>query len=272
MPSVLIVTRHTPLPWEDGAGAYLHDLARFLARFGFRVEVLWLAPHEHLRWQKLWRLPAAFDSSVRLRLPAAIRCGRYYFFPGMIWYPFKARALHRARELLGKVGVRWSRRSASRPTPTQPNSRGWMSPPSTAESAVVERVVRQLRPDIVLASYAWMCPIFKLLELQRCQCACLTHDIGWKRAKLAAGSGLPPEISREQESTWLQSAGTVIAISESDAIEAAGDRALAALGHHRAQGLRRPGQCLGDFRVGAAPAVRGQRQRVQHRGTRMVSP
>ena len=32
MKKLLIVTRHTPLPWEDGAGAYLHDVARFLAQ------------------------------------------------------------------------------------------------------------------------------------------------------------------------------------------------------------------------------------------------
>src|SRR5476651_2294888 len=126
MQKLLIVTRHTPLPWEDGAGAYFHGLARFLAQAGFRVEVLWLAPHEHLRWQKIWRLPAAFDSSVRLLLPGTIRCGRRYVFFGMIWHPFKAGALHRVRQLLATVGIRVRRRKpAAVIAATGPVRRSW---------------------------------------------------------------------------------------------------------------------------------------------------
>ena len=216
MRSILFVTRHTPLPWEDGAGAYLHDLARFLAQSGFRVDVLWLAPHEDLRWQKIWRLPDAFDSSVRLRLPSAIRYGRHFLFPGMIWYPFKARALHRARQLLEKCGFSWARRTSPAAATLPP--RPWMSPPSAAELAIVETFARELQPDVILASYAWMCPIFLLPALKDSRHACLTHDVAWKRAQLAAGPERP-EVSREDEAAWLQSAGTLIAISESDALE-----------------------------------------------------
>ncbi|MBC8039944.1 MAG: hypothetical protein H7Y06_05325, partial [Opitutaceae bacterium] len=93
MQKLLIVTRHTPLPWEDGAGSYLHDLARFLAANRIRVDVLWLAPHDHMRWCKLWRLPKAFDSGVRLHLPDGFRFGRFYLFPAVVWLPFKARCL-----------------------------------------------------------------------------------------------------------------------------------------------------------------------------------
>ena len=219
MKSILFVTRHTPLPWEDGAGAYLHDLARFLAGRGFRVDVLWLAPPDQLRWQKWWRLPAAFDASVRLLLPGAVRCGRLYIFPAMIWYPFKARALHRLRQLLAAVGFR----RPSRPAPrTAEPARPWMSAPSAAEFALVAKQVLSLRPAAVVASYAWLCPIFTLPALQSAQHICLAHDVAWQRAKIVAaeaGAGALASITREDEAGWLASARTIIAISEADAVE-----------------------------------------------------
>jgi succinoglycan biosynthesis protein ExoO len=220
MSSVLFVTRHTPLPWEDGAGAYLHDVARFLAAHGCRVEVLWLAPPDHLRWQKWWRLPGAFDASVRLRLPGALRCGRLYLFPAMIWYPFKARALHRARRLLAALGVAAPRRAAAPAIP--PGERPWMSPPTAAELALVEKQVRTRRPAAVIASYAWLCPIFQRPALQSARHVCLTHDVAWHRARLAAaeaGANVPAAISREDEAGWLRCAQTIVAISAPDAAE-----------------------------------------------------
>lgn len=220
---LLIVTRHTPLPWEDGAGAYLHDLARYLAAHGFRVEILWLAPHEHLRWQKSWRLPEAFDWSIRLLLPGTIRFGRRYFFPAMLWYPLKARALHRVRQGLAAVGFTAPRRAAPAAAPAE---RPWMSPPTAAECALVEKQVRARRPDVVLASYAWLCPLFELPALHSVRRACLTHDVAWQRAQhvaTEAGPGVAPVITWEDEAGWLQSAGTIIAISE---VDASGLRAL----------------------------------------------
>jgi succinoglycan biosynthesis protein ExoO len=220
MSSVLFVTRHTPLPWDDGAGAYLHDVARFLAASGFRVEVLWLAPPDHLRWQKCWRLPAAFAGSVRLLLPGALRCGRRYIFPAMIWYPFKARALHRARQLLTALGFPAPRRPAV--TAASPIERPWMSPPTEAELALVEKHVRARRPDIVIASYAWLCPILQLPALHSAQHVCLTSDVAWHRARLVAaeaGANVSPTISREDEAGWLRSAQMIIAISAADATE-----------------------------------------------------
>lgn len=215
-PRLLIVTRHTPLPWEDGAGAYLHDLARFLATHGFRVEILWLAPHDHLRWQKCWRLPEAFDASVRLRLPGTIRLGRRYFFPGMVWYPWKARMLHRARQWLAVAGISVPRRApAAIPAP-----RPWMSPPSPDEFALTDAHVRAFRPAFVLVSYAWLCPLFDRPALQGVRPVCLTHDVAWQRARLAgAAAGEPPAITAEVEAAWLRSAGTLIAITETDAAE-----------------------------------------------------
>jgi succinoglycan biosynthesis protein ExoO len=218
LPSILIVTRHTPLPWEDGAGAYLHDLASYLAGNGFRVEILWLAPHDHLRWQKVWRLPDTFAACVRLRLPGALRWGRRYFFPGMLWNPWRARVLHRVRQVLAATGIAAPRRPTAVATPVP---RPWMSPPSPEESALVAQRVGQLRPAIVIVSYAWMCPLFTHPGLQSIKSVCLTHDVAWQRARqvAAAGPGGSPTVTREVEAAWIQSAGTLIAISQADAAE-----------------------------------------------------
>lgn len=218
MQSILIVTRHTPLPWDDGAGAYLHGLARFLAQHGFHVDVLWLAPPDELRWRKNWRLPDAFASSVRLHLPGAIRCGRHYFFPAMIWYPLKARALHLVRRWLAAAGFAVPRRPS--PPAIAAPERPWMAPPTPAEFALVEKYVRSLRPAVVVVNYPWLCPVFHLPGLRAVRRACLTADVAWQRARLVSvATGEPPAITREDEAAWLQSARTIIAISEADAAE-----------------------------------------------------
>lgn len=223
MRSLLIVTRHTPLPWDDGAGAYLHDLAAFLARAGFRVDLLWLAPHEDLRWRKIWKLPDTFDASVHLHLSGAIRCGRRYLFPGMIWYPLQAQALHQIRRILAAIGLRVPRRRPSPATASvPPTPQPWMRPPSPDEFAQAARFIRGRRPDVVVASYAWMCPLFALPGLRSAHRVCLAHDVAWQRAQLAAseaGGEAVPEITRANEAAWLQAAETIVAISELDAVE-----------------------------------------------------
>ena len=222
MRSVLIVTRHTPLPWEDGAGAYLHDLARYLAHHGFRVDVLWLAPHDHLRWGKIWRLPPLFDRAVRLHLPEGIRVGRRFLFPKIVWLPFKANLLDRARRGLKVVGVNPRRRTARPVSGAAPARRPWASPPTAAELNIVQQFSRTLRPRAVIASYAWMCPIFDLPALHGARRVCLAHDVGWKRAALSASSSAvvgAPDFTRDDEAAWLRRAEVILAISESDAGE-----------------------------------------------------
>jgi len=223
MRSILFITRHTPLPWEDGAGAYLHDLARYLAGQGFRVDVLWLAPHEHLQWQKVWRLPRAWASSLRLQLPGAIRLGRRFVFPAVVWQPFQARTKGHIRRALSAIGFNLPRRDAGAlPRSAPSEKRGWMAPPSAAELNVVQKFVAQLRPDVVIASYAWMCPVFDLPALGGVLRACLTHDVMWKRAALSVTENAGttgPEITRLDEEAWLRRASLIIAISESDAGE-----------------------------------------------------
>jgi glycosyltransferase involved in cell wall biosynthesis len=210
---LLIVTRHTPLPWEDGAGAYLHDLARFLGAHRIRVDVLWLAPHDHLRWRKLWRLPAAFDSRVRLHLPGSVRIGRCYFFPAFVWLPFKARCLGSLRRVFTMCGFPPPLRRPARAS--APVHRPWASPPDSAELSLVQKFARRHRSDAVVANYAWLCPIFDVPALRGVNRVCIAHDVGWKRAALSAS----PDFTRADEARWVQTPDLVVAISESDARE-----------------------------------------------------
>ena len=231
---ILFVTRHTPLPWEDGAGAYLHDIARFLAGHGFHVDVLWLAPHHRLRWEKIWRLPAMFDGAVHLHLAEGFHVGRRYFFPSVVWLPFKARSLGRVRRVLASVGVDLPRRgqrarsaadaapvgSGGPPVDVAPPP--WASPPTPAELDQVRQFLAGNRPDVVIANFSWMGPVLALPELQGARCACLAHDVGWKRARLSAsrlGGDAVPEMTRDDEARWLQPASIIIAISSADAAE-----------------------------------------------------
>jgi succinoglycan biosynthesis protein ExoO len=198
--TILVLTRHTPLPWEDGAGAYLFDILRHLRTKGFTVHIGWLAPHEHLRWQGLWTLPADFAAAATLHTPGGWRFGRRQFYPSIYWLPFKARALHAIKQALGLVGVRVSRRprspspvhrsqptahrhpagayrhhpTAARPSPTAHRplppsltasgislpSTGWMSAPSAAEHAFAAGLIERLRPSAVIVNYAWITPLF----------------------------------------------------------------------------------------------------------------
>lgn len=218
-PRVLIVTRHTPLPWEDGAGAYLHDMARHLSATGFVVSILWLAPHEHLRWKKLWRLPAQFSPSVRLHLPGAISLGRRrFFFPAVIWQPFRARVLGLIRRALKLVALDPPRRRSHLPDGPPPGPRPWASPPTAVESSFVECFAAAQRPDVVIANYAWMCPLLDLPALRAARHVCIAHDVGWKRAELSA-STTPPAITRDEEAAWLSGTDLVVAISQADAAE-----------------------------------------------------
>jgi len=218
---ILIVTRHTPLPWDDGAGAYLHGIAAHLATRNFDVHILWLEPHEPIRWSKRWTLPPAFSNGVRLHLAGAYRVGRSYFFPAVVWQPFKARFLHRVGNLPlirhWKARRRAGRQSAPTPPPVPPR---WMKPPSEGEAAAVCTAVRKLRPHGVVVSYAWLCPLFDQPALRNLRKACLTHDIASHRAALALAIDTrltQAEITSADESAWLQRADTLIAISQADA-------------------------------------------------------
>lgn len=223
---LLVLTRHTPLPWEDGSGAYLFDILSYLSTHGFRVTIAWTRPHDHLRWKGRWAPPAALTRVARLRLPGAWSAGRWYCFPGVYWQPFEAQAKHRIKTVLQRFGLlrdnQRPARNADAPVPSSahlPAAQGWMSPPAPDELAFADRAVAAVRPDVVLANYAWMLPAipspFRGLR------ACVHSDIAWQRAAHAASPGAAPELTAEAESRLLASADVIAAISANDGTELA---------------------------------------------------
>ncbi len=220
--TILVLTRHTPLPWEDGAGAYLFDILDYLHSRGFEIHVAWLAPHDHLRWQGVWTLPADFARVVHLHAPGAIRVGRRLVFPAVYWQPLQARTLHLVKRCFAALGIRVGRPrpTADRPPPTvhRPPTAAWMAEPSAAEHAYAARLLAALRPTAVIANYAWMTPLFtaapERLSFRR---VCLHPDVAWKRA--AHQSSLTrqtPAITPDAEAALLRAANTVVSISEAD--------------------------------------------------------
>lgn len=222
---ILVLTRHPPLPWEDGAGAYLFEVLQFLHARGFEIHVGWLAPHDHLRWQGVWRLPAAYATVVRLHTPGGWRLGRCQFYPDIYWLPFKARALHAAKRLLSRFGLH-VRRHTPRPEPSAPPTgnlpaTGWMAVPSAAEHAFASGLLARLRPATVIVNYAWLTPLFGDAPAGRSfHRVCLHPDIAWQRAAIqAALDHRAPEITPEREAALLQQASLIVSISETDAAE-----------------------------------------------------
>jgi succinoglycan biosynthesis protein ExoO len=222
--TILVLTRHTPLPWEDGAGAYLFSLIRHLHTEGFRVHLGWLAPHDHLRWQGVWTLPADFAAVATLHTPGGWRLGRRQFYPAIYWLPFKARLLHLLKHALQTVGLRVGHRGvpgSALASSTPPQTRPWMDTPSAAESAFAAALVRRVRPETLIVNYAWLTPLFDTLPTGRpAHRVCLHPDVAWHRAAIqAALDHAVPEITPETEASLLRRAGLVVGISETDAGE-----------------------------------------------------
>jgi len=221
--TLLVITRHTPLPWEDGAGAYLFDLLDYLSTRGFRVTVVWTRPHDHLRWRGFWIPPRDFTRIAQLRAPGAWPIGRGLLFPAVYWKPFEARAKHRVKTALRRLGLfsansRTTTGATPRPAPAQSDSNvAWMSPADVEERAFAARTIAAAHPDVVLANYAWM--LSAIPASYRGLRACLHSDVAWKRAALSAPADGAPAITAEVEGALLSPADVIGAISAVDAAE-----------------------------------------------------
>jgi glycosyltransferase involved in cell wall biosynthesis len=221
---LLVITRHTPLPWEDGAGAYLFDLLAYLSAHGFDVTIAWTQPHDHLRWRGWWKPPSTFTRFVRLRAPSAWPVAGGLFFPAVYWQPFVARSKHAIKTTLIRFGFfdrsgSRARRRAQDPTLIASAPRGWMAEPNAAERAFIAEMIRDARPDVVLANYAWLLPAIpaSFTGLR----ACVHADVAWQRAALSALPDIKPEFTSEVEAKLLSIADVIAAISATDATELA---------------------------------------------------
>ncbi len=222
---LLVVTRHSPLPGNDGAGAYLFDLLSYLARKGVRIEVVWIKAEEEFLQRGHWRVPTRVNAVAKIRVVGSLAIGRYRFF---WWGPLKARFLGNLKAVLRALHL--YRRSTPNPArtgsrPPIPTRSGnvepeWSELPSVNETRFFRDRLRSFRPDAVMANYCWLLPI--LPRDASAQKFVLTHDVASQRLNLKghgssihAGDYSP--ASMEGETRLLEMADVILAISEDDA-------------------------------------------------------
>jgi succinoglycan biosynthesis protein ExoO len=203
--TVLVFTRHTPFPWEDGPGAYLFDILHHLHERGFSVHVGCIAPPESIRERAVLALPPSFARVVRLHLPGAVRFGRHIVFAHGCWR-------------LARQQLRRTKTLASTPPHSCALEPEETRPITPADRAFATQLFSTLRPVAAIANYAWLTPLFAAapadLSFRR---ICLHPEIAWKRAAAnAARTGSPPTITAETEAELLGRADAVAAPSAAD--------------------------------------------------------
>ena len=202
--TVLVFTRHTPFPWEDGPGAYLFDILHHLRERGFSVHVAWIAPPESVHERAVLALPPSFARVVRLHLPGAVRIGRHLVFAHGCWR-------------LARLQLRRTRTMAPPPHSCALEPEETL-PITPADRAFATQLFSTLRPVAAIANYAWLTPLFAAapadLSFRR---ICLHPEIAWKRAAAsAARTGSPPTITAETEAELLGRADAVASPSAAD--------------------------------------------------------
>jgi glycosyltransferase involved in cell wall biosynthesis len=227
---ILVFTRHTPLPTDDGAGGYLFDILYFLREKGLQTDVLWFKPADELMRRGWYLVPTSIARAFTLHFPDAIRLGRLHFFPRRIYLPWKARMLHGLKVVLKSLGLfSYLRKTPAQPSvagPVAPPSlardplRNWMSLPTNEEFDLARHHTRQLRPDILMANFCWMNELFTAFPEYRGRRISLTVDVAHHRSTMLAritGSNDNAFLTAEEEQRLLALADLIVAISDADA-------------------------------------------------------
>ncbi|PTY05451.1 hypothetical protein DB347_13805 [Opitutaceae bacterium EW11] len=228
-PRLLVVTRHSPLPENDGAGAYLFDLLSYLAANGITIEVAWVHAEGAFVRRGWWRVPRRIARVYRLKIIGSLAVGPFRFF---WWGSYKARVLSSVKALLIHTGL-WrgvdhtasgavagtTPRTVYKITQPEPGPE-WSALPTAAEARYFREERDHFKPDALLANYCWMTPLLEgesgLNKLV------LTHDVASHRLNLTPHSAakVDHELSpatAEGERALLDRADTILAISEDDA-------------------------------------------------------
>ena len=224
---VLVFTRHTPLPMDDGAGNYIFDILAFLREKGAEVDVLWFEPPAHLT-RKGWHvIPARISKAFNLHLPGGLELGSWRLFPAELYLPWKARTLNRIKVLLKKLGLfsLLRRKPAASVNGEEPQfsgdpSRNWMALPTGTEIALARDMVERIKPDIVIANFCWMNELFGCLSPNGVRRISLTVDVAHHRAAMLARMAGPDArecLTEQEEKRLLRMADLIVAISEADA-------------------------------------------------------
>ena len=224
--TLLFVTRTSPFAGDSGSGAYVFDLLRHLASEGFKIHIVWTEPPD-LAPSRGWFNPPTIEPGVfTLEIMGTVKLGRRYWKPDIVWLPFKARASHRVKTFLRALHL-WPRTpravpSASDAAHATPHSAqpSWGFPATQAESDAIANAIARLKPDVVLANYAWMAPAVCDPHRLHPPCAVLTHDVRHRQLHLIEGHPvevLGEHMSAEDEFASLQATDGLIAIQSTEA-------------------------------------------------------
>lgn len=226
---LLFATRTSPFAGDSGSGAYVSDFLHYLAAHGFAIHLAWTEPPD-LNPTRGWYTPPAETSDyASLQILNMHRVGPRFFRPEVIWLPFKARAAHRAKTTLRALGLWRSSNPASRaadnasPAPAATSASGWGAPASPAEIAFLQAAATRLRPDVILANYAWIAPAFPPSPLPlhaSPPLAVLTHDVRHRQLHLIDGRATEifnEHTSLDAERAMLAPADALIAIQSVEA-------------------------------------------------------
>ncbi|MHB9023846.1 MAG: glycosyltransferase [Armatimonadota bacterium] len=92
--------------------------------------------------------------------------------------------------------------------------------PAEHELRAFRRWFRRMKPDVLIADFAWLCPIFDAVHAPHLVRAVFTHDLLHQRYTDFTTAGVEsgaPAWNREQEAWYLRKADILIAVQEEDA-------------------------------------------------------
>ena len=217
---LLAVTRHSPLPENDGAGAYLFDLLSYLSKKGVHIEVVWISSEDSLRKKNWWKVPPRFLKVADLKIIGCLSVGPWRYFK---WGLLTARA----GGFINKFRPAMRNRTSSggfapaplaSPVASSPPANhipGWSDPPSHLETRFFLKRLKQFRPDAILVNYCWLTPLLEGLP-SHLKTAILTSDVVSQR--LAPNPNRVPDPGTPAgETALLKGAKHILAISEDDA-------------------------------------------------------
>jgi succinoglycan biosynthesis protein ExoO len=212
-PLALFVTRHSPLPHNDGAGALLHEMMGFLTDRGVRCHVAWLDQPDDVAGSWSWRPPAELSSVCRVHFRRSVHFAGTHFFPERL--PWGGRTARRLGARLqpeprdAAVVVPFADIPATVPR--------WYRPLDRAELAFVARLVRRLRPAALLVNYPWLGSACTVAN--GATTIMLSHNVWHQKARSTAAllsPGSVDHLTAQTEAAMLSVADRVVAISDDD--------------------------------------------------------
>ena len=226
-PKLLVVTRISPIPGEQGSAAYLLDILNFLAKKGFHIRICWTGHNDFMIKHGWYIIPATFTKVFKLIIPGQLAIGRLRILPRKWLLPLKARLLYRLKKLLTGLGLfssvqkirKRSNTEGSVPPSPAPT---WNEPPTQAEIRFIQKTIQKFQPDVIIANYIWMNAALEgISNTPAALRVVLAPDINHQMFRLRNGKievvSMENENSREQEEKWTADCDLIVSITEEDA-------------------------------------------------------